>query len=66
MYAGGFYLYSVFATLYWETRRSDFAAQMIHHVTTVSLIVLSYIYGYSKEKIDFVFFDLQKGVKCEF
>lgn len=48
MYAGGFYLYSIFATLYWETRRSDFAAQIIHHVTTVSLIVLSYIYGFAR------------------
>lgn len=47
MYAGGFYFYSIFATLYWETRRYDFAAQIIHHVTTVSLIVLSYVYGYS-------------------
>ncbi|KAM3380882.1 alternaria stem canker resistance protein 1 isoform X2 [Capsicum galapagoense] len=48
MYAGGFYLYSIFATLYWETRRSDFAAQIIHHVTTVSLIVLSYAYGFAR------------------
>ncbi|CAN4086207.1 unnamed protein product [Withania somnifera] len=48
MYAGGFYLYSIFATLYWETKRSDFAAQMIHHVTTVLLIVLSYVYGFAR------------------
>nr|BCO16872.1 Alternaria stem canker resistance protein 1 [Solanum lycopersicum var. cerasiforme] len=48
MYAGGFYFYSIFATLYWETRRYDFAAQIIHHVTTVSLIVLSYVYGFAR------------------
>ncbi|XP_009766541.1 alternaria stem canker resistance protein 1-like [Nicotiana sylvestris] len=48
MYAGGFYLYSIFALLYWETRRKDFAAQMVHHITTVSLIVLSYIFGLTR------------------
>ncbi|CAN4088306.1 unnamed protein product [Withania somnifera] len=48
IYAGGFYLYSIVATLYWETKRSDFAAQMIHHVTTVLLIVLSYVYGLAR------------------
>ncbi|XP_060204884.1 alternaria stem canker resistance protein 1 [Lycium barbarum] len=48
MYAGGFYLYSIFATLYWETRRSDFAAQIVHHLTTVTLIVLSYIFGFGR------------------
>ncbi|XP_060206484.1 alternaria stem canker resistance protein 1-like [Lycium barbarum] len=44
MYAGGFYLYSIFALLYWETRRSDFAAHMIHHITSLSLFLLSYIF----------------------
>ncbi|KAJ8553758.1 hypothetical protein K7X08_024436 [Anisodus acutangulus] len=48
MYAGGFYLYSIFATLFWETKRSDFSAQIVHHVTTVSLIVLSYVYGFAR------------------
>ncbi|WMV21470.1 hypothetical protein MTR67_014855, partial [Solanum verrucosum] len=44
MYAGGFYLYSIFTLIYWETRRSDFAAHMIHHITSLSLILLSYIF----------------------
>ncbi|KAJ8536351.1 hypothetical protein K7X08_034752 [Anisodus acutangulus] len=48
MYAGGFYSYSIFATLFWETKRSDFAAQIVHHVATVSLIVLSYVYGFAR------------------
>nr|XP_025885850.1 protein ASC1-like [Solanum lycopersicum] len=48
MYAGGFYLYSIFALIYWETRRSDFAAHMIHHITSVSLILLSYIFGMAR------------------
>ncbi|PHT47856.1 LAG1 longevity assurance -like protein 1, partial [Capsicum baccatum] len=48
IYAGGFYLYSIFALIYWETRRSDFVATMIHHLTSLSLILLSYIFGMSR------------------
>ncbi|XP_004509575.1 ASC1-like protein isoform X1 [Cicer arietinum] len=43
MYAAGFYSYSIFALIFWETRRSDFGVSMSHHVATVILIVLSYI-----------------------
>uniref|UniRef100_A0A5B7C9N1 TLC domain-containing protein n=1 Tax=Davidia involucrata TaxID=16924 RepID=A0A5B7C9N1_DAVIN len=43
MYAAGFYTYSIFALIFWETRRSDFGVSMGHHVTTFILIVLSYI-----------------------
>ncbi|XP_048574838.1 ASC1-like protein 1 isoform X1 [Triticum urartu] len=43
MYAAGFYIYSVFALLFWETRRKDFAISISHHVATVVLIVMSYI-----------------------
>lgn len=46
MYAGGFYIYSIFALVFWETRRSDFAAQMAHHITSVFLILSSYILRY--------------------
>jgi ceramide synthetase len=46
MYAAGFYTYSIFALLFWETRRSDFGVSMSHHVATVVLIVLSYIFRY--------------------
>ncbi|XP_043702778.1 ASC1-like protein [Telopea speciosissima] len=42
MYAAGFYTYSIFALIFWETRRSDFGVSMSHHVATVILIVLSY------------------------
>lgn len=42
MYAGGFYTYSIFALIFWETRRSDFGVSMSHHVATAILIVLSY------------------------
>ena len=46
MYAAGFYTYSIFALIFWETRRSDFGVSMSHHVATVILIVLSYIFRY--------------------
>nr|GMD22804.1 ASC1-like protein [Ipomoea batatas]GMD25550.1 ASC1-like protein [Ipomoea batatas]GMD28602.1 ASC1-like protein [Ipomoea batatas]GMD29535.1 ASC1-like protein [Ipomoea batatas] len=44
MYAGGFYTYSIFALIFWETRRADFGVSMSHHVATAILIVLSYIF----------------------
>ncbi|MFS8028302.1 putative TRAM/LAG1/CLN8 domain, sphingosine N-acyltransferase Lag1/Lac1 [Helianthus anomalus] len=43
MYAGGFYVYSIFALIFWETRRSDFGVSMGHHVATLILITVSYI-----------------------
>jgi len=52
MYAAGFYTYSIFALMFWETRRSDFGVSMSHHVASVILIVLSYILRY--DFIDFV------------
>lgn len=42
MYAGGFYMYSIFALIFWETRRKDFGVSMGHHVLSSLLIVLSY------------------------
>lgn len=49
MYAAGFYTYSIFALLFWETRRSDFGVSMSHHVATVVLIILSYVLRYAYE-----------------
>ncbi|KAL2546565.1 LAG1 longevity assurance-like protein 3 [Forsythia ovata] len=48
MYAGGFYMYSIFALIFWETRRSDFGVSMGHHVASFSLIVLSYIFRFGR------------------
>ncbi|XP_016456413.2 ASC1-like protein [Nicotiana tabacum] len=48
MYAGGFYAYSIFALIIWETRRSDFGVSMSHHVATAILIVLSYIFRFAR------------------
>nr|DAD35162.1 TPA_asm: hypothetical protein HUJ06_005802 [Nelumbo nucifera] len=48
MYAAGFYTYSIFALIFWETRRSDFGVSMAHHVTSVILIVLSYILSFAR------------------
>ncbi|XP_019181173.1 PREDICTED: ASC1-like protein [Ipomoea nil] len=48
MYSGGFYTYSIFALIFWETRRSDFGVSMSHHFATASLIVLSYIFRFAR------------------
>ncbi|KAL2630076.1 hypothetical protein R1flu_014762 [Riccia fluitans] len=42
----GFYLFSVGALLFWETRRKDFAVMMTHHIVTVGLLACSYITGF--------------------
>lgn len=43
MYVGGFYTYSIFALIFWETRRKDFGVSMTHHVATVILILASFL-----------------------
>ncbi|KAL1568515.1 Ceramide synthase 1 loh3 [Salvia divinorum] len=48
MYVGGFYTYSIFALIFWETRRSDFGVSMSHHVATFILIVLSYVFRFAR------------------
>ncbi|KAK6921841.1 TRAM/LAG1/CLN8 homology domain [Dillenia turbinata] len=48
MYAAGFYTYSIFALIFWETRRSDFGVSMGHHVATAILILLSYVYRFCR------------------
>ncbi|XP_050258317.1 ceramide synthase 1 LOH3-like isoform X7 [Quercus robur] len=48
MYSAGFYLYSIVALVFWETRRSDFLVSMAHHVATVILITLSYIFKFAR------------------
>ncbi|CAI9096369.1 OLC1v1032497C4 [Oldenlandia corymbosa var. corymbosa] len=48
MYTGGFYTYSIFALVFWETRRSDFGVSMGHHVATAILIGLSYIWRFAR------------------
>ncbi|KAK9865454.1 hypothetical protein WJX84_003860 [Apatococcus fuscideae] len=42
----GFYIASIGMLIFWEVRRRDFAAMMIHHLATVSLIVGSYYLNY--------------------
>ncbi|KAL5216222.1 hypothetical protein ABZP36_007623 [Zizania latifolia] len=62
MFSAGFYTYSIFALMFWETRRSDFGVSMSHHVATVLLIVLSYLSSfmvYSSSNI-FSILDSQK------
>lgn len=47
-FTGGFYLYSIFALVFWETRRKDFSLSMGHHVTTTFLIIVSYLTRFSR------------------
>lgn len=48
MYTAGFYMYSILAVLFWETRRSDFLVTAMHHVATSVLIMLSYVLRFSR------------------
>ncbi|KDP20043.1 hypothetical protein JCGZ_05812 [Jatropha curcas] len=48
MYVAGFYTYSIFALIFWETKRSDFVISMSHHVATIFLLVLSYILRFAR------------------
>ncbi|KAJ7560797.1 hypothetical protein O6H91_04G146500 [Diphasiastrum complanatum] len=41
-FAAGFYTYSIFALIFWETRRKDFGVSMSHHIASLFLIVCSY------------------------
>ncbi|BDA44691.1 ASC1-like protein 3 [Coccomyxa sp. Obi] len=45
---GAFYTASVFMLLFWEERRKDFHAMMLHHVATSSLIAASYFFSYAR------------------
>jgi hypothetical protein len=47
-FAGGFYSYSIFALIFWETRRSDFGVSMSHHIASVFLIVFSYLARFAR------------------
>lgn len=38
----GFYLHSIYGTLYMDYKRKDFYAMLIHHVLTMALIFVSY------------------------
>jgi ceramide synthetase len=42
-FAGGFYTYSIFALMFWETRRADFGVSMSHHIAAVFLVIFSYL-----------------------
>ncbi|KAJ8752259.1 hypothetical protein K2173_003895 [Erythroxylum novogranatense] len=47
-YGAGFYTYSIFALIFWETKRSDFAVSMTHHMASITLIGLSYIFRFGR------------------
>jgi ceramide synthetase len=47
-FAGGFYTYSIFALMFWETKRKDFGVSMSHHVAAVVLIIFSYLSRFAR------------------
>ncbi|XP_077237702.1 ceramide synthase 1 LOH3-like isoform X2 [Tasmannia lanceolata] len=48
MFGAGFYTYSIFALIFWETKRSDFGVSMGHHIATLTLIVFSYVWRFAR------------------
>lgn len=51
----GFYVHSVYATLYMDEKRKDFFVMLIHHFLTITLIVVSYATRYHKSGIMILF-----------
>ena len=39
----GFYVHSIYATIYMDSKRKDFYAMILHHVLTIALISISYV-----------------------
>jgi sphingoid base N-stearoyltransferase len=44
----GFYVHSVYATIYMDTKRKDFLVMLIHHFLTMTLIIVTYATRYQK------------------
>lgn len=44
----GFYLHSIYATIFMDAVRKDFYVMLLHHVVTLTLIVVSYATRYHK------------------
>jgi len=38
----GFYLHSIYGTIYMDEKRKDFFVMLLHHVLTMTLIIVSY------------------------
>lgn len=44
--AFGFYLSASVFLIFWDSKRSDYAQYIIHHIVTVGMISMSYLYAY--------------------
>ena len=42
----GFYLHSIYATIYMDEKRKDYVVSLIHHVLSMTLIIFSYATRY--------------------
>lgn len=48
MLALGFYASAIVFLVAYDTRRSDFLQLFVHHIVTIALVWISYIYGYTR------------------
>lgn len=44
----GFYLHSIYATIYMDAKRRDYHLMLLHHSVTLALLVLSYALRYHR------------------
>lgn len=62
----GFYVHSVYATLFMDEKRKDFAVMLLHHFITLILIVVSYGTRYHKIGIMVLFVHDATDILLEF
>lgn len=62
----GFYLHSIYATLYMDAKRKDFLVMLFHHFLTLALIIVSYATRYHKIGILVVFVHDATDIILEF
>jgi len=62
----GFYLHSVYATIFMDTKRKDFLAMLIHHFLTLALLIVSYGTRYHKVGIVVLFLHDVTDILLEF
>ncbi|XP_015743942.1 ceramide synthase 1 isoform X1 [Python bivittatus] len=63
---GSFYCHSIYATLYMDAWRKDSVVMLIHHVVTLTLIILSYVFRYHNIGILVLFLHDISDIQLEF
>lgn len=62
----GFYLHSIYATLYMDMKRRDHNLMLMHHVVTILLLMLSYSFRFYRFGIMTLFFHDINDILLEF